>query len=104
MIGKEEFTKLITWHEEQEKEVDKICEIFPNAFEANLIDHSWKAYDLIWKICFDEEGQEWISWWLYDCKSYSDNTYNRTYKEADGTTVSVETIDDLWKLVKGCRK
>lgn len=103
MITKEEFTKLITWHEEQDKLVDKLTEIFPNAYESNVIDNSWKVFDLVWKICFDEEGQDWISWWLYDCKSYKDNTYNHTYEE-NGETISVETIDDLWKLVKGCRK
>ena len=103
MIGKEEFVKIINWYETQEKETDKLCEIFPNAFEAPVLDNPYKLLDLVFKICFDEEGQDWISWWLYDCKNYVDNTYNRTYIE-NGKTISVETVDDLWKLVKGCRK
>lgn len=103
MIGKEQFVEIMNWYTVQEKEVDNLCKIFPNAFEATILDNPYKLLDLIWKICFDEEGQDWISWWLYDSKGFG-GTYNRTYKEADGTTVSVETVDDLWKLVKGCRK
>ena len=98
MITKEEFVEIINWHVIQNKEVDKLCEVFPGAYGATILDNPYKLFDIIWKICFDTEGQEWISWWLYDCKNILDDTYNRTYEE------NGETIDDLWKLVKGCRK
>lgn len=103
MIGKEEFIKIINWCSVQEEETDKLCKVFPDAFGATILDNPYKLFDLVLKICFDEEGQDWISWWLYDCKSFTDGTYNRTYEE-NGETISVETVDDLWKLVKGCRK
>ena len=98
MISKEEFTNVINWQIEQNKRLDELVKIIPDCFSADIFDSPFKLFDTILKICFDEEGKEWIDWWLYDCKEGE-----RHYVEND-KTIDVETLDDLWKLVKGCRK
>lgn len=102
MITKEEFVELIDWHYKQDTEVDRLCTVFPNFFELEVVDNSFKLVDMVWKICFDTEGHNWISWWLYDCKT-SSGKCERTYED-NGKIVSVETVDELWNLVKPCRK
>lgn len=98
MISKEEFVELIDWHEKQNERLDKLNEIIPDCFSADIFDSPFMLFSKTIRICFDKEGVEWIDWWLYDSpdddKSYTEN----------GQTFNVETADDLWKLVKGCRK
>lgn len=103
MISKEEFTKLINWHDEQNARLNELNKIFPDCYSADIFDSPFKLLDTIFRICFDEEGVEWISWWMYDTYNYTTKKYDRSYKE-DGKEINVETLDDLWKLVKGCRK
>lgn len=103
MISKEEFISLINWHDEQNVRLDELNKVIPDCFSAEIFDSPFKLLNLIFKICFDEEGNEWISWWLYDSFDYAIDKYDRTYEE-DGKKINVETVDDLWKLIKGCRK
>jgi hypothetical protein len=45
---------------------------------------------------FDEEGQDWINWWLYEKDG---NPELKAWDENDNE-IPTETIDDLWNLVK----
>lgn len=96
MIGKRQFTELIQAYYEQDKRVDKLNELFPDCYGSPIIDYGWKMFDELKKAYFEEEGIEWIDYFLYDNPS-------KCYYEND-VRIPLETIDDLWNVVKDNRK
>lgn len=91
MIGKEEFEALIREHFEQEKRIDALDEIFKGSFCSPIIDYSGRLFDQLIKLYFDEIGQDWISYYLYE---NPEHCYYLNDKR-----MPLETIDDLWSLV-----
>ena len=104
MIGKEDFVKVINWHVEQEERINRLSDIFSSAFDSDIINSPYIAIDILLNNIFTEDGVGWIEWWLYESYSFSTKTYDRTYEDENGKTVKVETVDDLWELVKNNRK
>ena len=66
MISKEEFKELIQEHFDQDKRVDKLCEVFPESFGNPIIDWGFRMFDKLLNAYFDEEGEDWISYFLYE--------------------------------------
>lgn len=96
MIGKGEFEEIIESFYEHEKYIDKLSEIIPYAFESPIIDWGYKMFDKLIAVYFDSTGVDWINYYLYENpeKCYYQNTQR----------VQLESIDDLWELIKEYRK
>lgn len=96
MIGKEKFKELIHDYYEQEKRIDTLCTIFPDSFEDPILDWGMRMFDKLLSAYFDEEGADWISYYLYE------NPEKRYY--IDGVEYPLNTLDDLWLLIESHRK
>ena len=96
MISKEEFKELIQEHFDQDKRVDKLCEVFPESFGNPIIDWGFRMFDKLLNAYFDEEGEDWISYFLYE------NPEKCYY--CDNRRIPLETLDDLWLLIEPHRK
>lgn len=58
----------------------------------------------IWSIVFDEDGVDWINWWIYERPAlFEGDEVNKAYNE-DGSEIPTETVDDLWNIVEKFRK
>lgn len=96
MIGKEEFIELINSHDEQNKRIELLSKVFTNSFGDPIIDWGFIMFDNLLEAYFDKEGVEWVQYYLYE------NPEHRYYQ--GGKEYSLNTLDDLWKIVKDNRK
>ena len=104
MITKEQFTKVIEDTLKLNKEYDRWDDFGINLWELPIGDIVANIAESIWDITFDEEGVDWINWWIYERPAlFEGDEVNRAYNE-DGSEIPTETIDDLWNIVEKFRK
>lgn len=97
MMTKELFTKMILEIQNFGNIVDQMCDVLgTNFFESPLAEVGWDLISTLINSHFDEEGQDWINWWLYEKDG---NPELKAWDENDNE-IPTETIDDLWNLVK----
>jgi hypothetical protein len=96
-MTKELFTKMILEIQNFGNIVDRMCDVLgTNFFESPLAEVGWNLINMLINNNFDEEGQDWINWWLYEKDG---NPELKAWDENDNE-IPTETIDDLWNLVK----
>lgn len=96
MIGKKEFAELIESFHQQDALVDSLCKVFSDSFGAHIIDWGFRMFDKLISLYFDEEGVDWIDYYLYE------NPEKCYYQ--DEKRIPLESIDDLWLLIESHRK
>lgn len=100
MITKELFTKMIIEIQNFSNRIDLLCDVLcTDFFESPLVESGWNFINLLIDSHFDEEGQDWINWWLYE----KDGRPELKAFDENDNEIPTETIDDLWNLVKNCR-
>ena len=96
-MTKELFTKMILEIQNFSNRVDQLCDVLgTNFFESPLAEVGWNLINILINSHFDEEGQDWINWWLYE----KDGNPEMKAFDEDNNEIPTETIDDLWNLVK----
>jgi len=60
-----------------------------------------KIITILMKSIFEEEGYDWISWYLYERDGFHGKTLSAT--DADGNEIC-HNIESLWDTVKSYRK
>ena len=96
-MTKELFTKMILEIQNFGNIVDRMCDVLgTNFFESPLAEVGWDLINTLINSHFDEEGQDWINWRLYEKDG---NPELKAWDENDNE-IPTETIDDLWNLVK----
>lgn len=104
MITKEQFTKVIEDTLKLNKEYDRWDDFGINLCELPIGDTVADLAESIWDITFDEDGVDWINWWIYERPAlFEGDEVNKAYNE-DGSEIPTETVDDLWNIVKKFRK
>ena len=104
MITKEQFTKVIEDTLKLDKEYDRWDDFGINLWELPIGDAVANLAKSIWDITFDEDGVDWINWWIYDRPPlFEGDEVNKAHNE-DGTEIPTETVDDLWNIVEKFRK
>jgi hypothetical protein len=98
MITKEIFIKLIEKVEKYQKEIDKWAQLDFPIFDMPIYEISWDIIDLTFKSHFNENGVDWIDWYLFERISVSGKIY--PYYDENHNPVYVNTAEDLWNLVK----
>ena len=97
MITKENFTRLITDYQKYNKRIDEICDILDaEIWSADWVEYASVLFDTTIRLLFTEEGQDTISWWIWEKDGRSD----MKMWDAEGKEIPTETIDDLWEIVK----
>lgn len=104
MITKEQFTKVIKDTLRLNKEYDRWDDFGINRWELPIGDIVADLAESIWDITFDEDGVDWINWWIYERPAlFEGDEVSKAYNE-DGSEIPTETVDDLWNIVKKFRK
>ena len=104
MITKEQFTKVIEDTLKLNKEYDRWDDFGINLWELPIGDIIANLAESIWDITFDEDGVDWINWWIYERPAlFEGDEVNKAYNE-DGSEIPTETVDDLWNIVEKFRK
>ena len=104
MITKEQFTKVIEDTLKLNKEYYRWDDFGINLWELPIADTVADLAESIWDITFDEDGVDWINWWIYERPAlFEGDEVNKAYNE-DGSEIPTETVDDLWNIVKKFRK
>lgn len=104
MITKEQFTKVIENTLKLDKEYDRWDDFGINLWELPIGDIVADLTESIWDITFDEDGVDWINWWIYERPAlFEGDEVNKAYNE-DGSEIPTETVDDLWNIVEKFRK
>lgn len=102
MINKALFIKMIEYAEAFEIEVNRWNDFGIQVFELPIVDIPWRMFNCWLESHFDTEGKDWVTWYLYERKSF--NTYEvLSCYGKDGTQFFVSTAEDLWELVKDHR-
>ena len=96
MIGKKEFEELIKEHSEQNARIDLLCKVFSTSYGDPIIDWGFLMFRKVLEYTFDKIGLDWIDYYLYD------NPSKRYF--SDEKEFPLETLDDLWELIKDHRK
>ena len=102
MITKEEFFDLISKHLMWSDRIDEVSEALnvPTLFESDWVEYASSLFDKTINFLFNEEGVDDINWWLYE---KSGNPELKMW-DANNNEIPIETIDDLWEIVKNYRK
>ena len=104
MITKEQCTKVIEDTLKLDKEYDRWDDFGINLWELPIGDAVANLAESIWDITFDEDGVDWINWWIYERPAlFEGDEVNKAYNE-DGSEIPTETVDDLWNIVEKFRK
>ena len=104
MITKEQFTKVIEDTLKLNKEYDRWDDFGISLWELPIGDTIANLAESIWDITFDEDGVDWINWWIYERPAlFEGDEVNKAYNE-DGSEIPTETVDDLWNIVEKFRK
>ena len=104
MITKEQFTKVIEDTLKLIKNTIDGIDFGINLWELPIGDTVASLAESIWNIVFDEDGVDWINWWIYERPVlFEGDVVNKAYNE-DGSEIPTETVDDLWNIVEKFRK
>ena len=86
------------------KEYDRWNDFGIDLWELPIGDTVAGLAESIWDIVFDEDGIDWINWWIYERPAlFEGDEVNKAYNE-DGSEIPTETVDDLWNIVEKFRK
>ena len=101
LLSKKDFIKLIEGIQGFSKYLDKLDDLKVYVIESELHEYPYRLFDFIIGQAFDEDGEDWINYYLYELPSLGegDHVFGK-----DGTVIPLKNIDDLWELVKDYRK
>lgn len=97
-MTKEFFIQLIEKVETYQKEVDKFANLGFPIFDMTIYEIPWTIINLTFKSHFNEDGVDWIDWYLFERLSFTGEVY--PYYDENNNPVYVRTPEDLWNLVK----
>ena len=102
MISKEEFIKLISVQKKWDNRLDEVGKILDcSPLDMDWVEYGALLFERVINILFDMEGVDDINWWLYEKPILSSST--RMW-DANGNEIPMETVEDLWNVVKNYRK
>lgn len=99
MITKEQFIQFIETVEAYDKEVTRWDDFGIEIFQLPICELTWNLADCFIESHFNEDGQDWISWYLFERISVISGGVLPCYDE-DGNEFYVNNAEDLWELVK----
>lgn len=98
MITKEQFILALNGHKFQTEQLTKLEDFGINLWDSTIIEFGFSMFDTLINATFDKEGQDWIFWYLFEKEKYDLEAFHE-----NGEKIKLETIEDLWELVKDYR-
>lgn len=99
MLTKKKFIQFMEAVEAYDKEVTRWDDFGIEIFQLPICELAWNIIDCFIESHFNEDGQDWISWYLFERVSIINGEILPCYDEND-QKFYVNTPEDLWELVK----
>lgn len=97
------FVAMINAIEKYDAEVERWADFGIELYELPICELTWELINMYLEEVFNEDGVDWINWYIYERKSIFTGEVLPCFDE-EGKEFYVNTPEDLWKLVEQHQK
>lgn len=97
------FVAMINTIEKYDAEIERWNDFGIELYELPICEIPWEIINMHLKEMFNEDGVDWINWYIYERKSIITGEVLPCFDE-EGKEFYVNTPEDLWKLVEQHQK
>lgn len=97
------FVAMINAIEKYDAEVERWNDFGIELYELPICELTWELINMYLEEVFNEDGIDWINWYIYERKSIFTGEVLPCFDE-EGKEFYVNTPEDLWKLVEQHQK
>ena len=97
------FVAMINAIEKYDAEVERWADFGIELYELPICELTWELINMYLEEVFNEDGVDWINWYIYERKSIFTGEILPCFDE-EGKEFYVNTPEDLWKLVEQHQK
>ena len=102
-MEKYNFVAMINAIEKYDAEVERWADFGIELYELPICELTWELINMYLEEVFNEDGVDWINWYIYERKSIFTGEVLPCFDE-EGNEFYVNTPEDLWKLVEQHQK
>lgn len=97
------FVAMVNAIEKYDAEVERWADFGIELYELPICELTWELINMYLEEMFNEDGVDWINWYIYERKSIFTGEVLPCFDE-EGKEFYVNTPEDLWKLVEQHQK
>lgn len=97
------FVAMVNAIEKYDAEIERWADFGIELYELPICEIPWKLINMYLEEVFNEDGVDWINWYIYERKSIFTGEVLPCFDE-EGKEFYVNTPEDLWKLVEQHQK
>jgi hypothetical protein len=97
------FVAMVNAIEKYDAEVERWADFGIELYELPICELTWELINMYLEEVFNEDGVDWINWYIYERKSIITGEVLPCFDE-EGKEFYVNTPEDLWKLVEQHQK
>ena len=97
------FVAMINAIDKYDAEVERWADFGIELYELPICELTWELINMYLEEMFNEDGVDWINWYIYERKSIITGEVLPCFDE-EGKEFYVNTPEDLWKLVEQHQK
>jgi hypothetical protein len=97
------FVAMINAIEKYDAEVERWADFGIELYELPICELTWELINMYLEEMFNEDGVDWINWYIYERKSIITGEILPCFDE-EGKEFYVNTPEDLWELVEQYQK
>lgn len=97
------FVAMVNAIEKYDAEVERWADFGIELYELPICELTWELINMYLEEMFNEDGVDWINWYIYERKSIITGEVLPCFDE-EGKEFYVNTPEDLWKLVEQHQK
>lgn len=97
------FVAMVNAIEKYDAEVERWADFGIELYELPICELTWELINMYLEEMFNEDGVDWINWYIYERKSIFTGEILPCFDE-EGKEFYVNTPEDLWKLVEQHQK
>lgn len=97
------FVAMVNAIEKYDAEIERWNDFGIALYELPICELTWELINMYLEEVFNEDGVDWINWYIYERKSIITGEVLPCFDE-EGKEFYVNTPEDLWKLVEQHRK
>lgn len=97
------FVAMVNAIERYDAEVERWNDFGIELYELPICELTWELINMYLEEMFNEDGVDWINWYIYERKSIFTGEVLPCFDE-EGKEFYVNTPEDLWKLVEQHQK
>lgn len=97
------FVAMVNAIEKYDAEVERWADFGIELYELPICELTWELINMYLEEMFNEDGVDWINWYIYERKSIFTGEVHPCWDE-EGKEFYVNTPEDLWKLVEQHQK